>query len=79
MNKIRKTPLKNRGAWLGEWCDFCDRRNVIGYEIEDELWLKIIGDQDAVACLTYLDEQAEKLQITYNINILTKPLQWHCW
>lgn len=67
-----------RGHWLGEWCKRCNRRNVVGFDVSDEDWAAVVGEE-TVWCLACFDERAEQLGVRYVLRSHVRPIAWHEW
>lgn len=66
--------------WDGEVCERCSRRNVVGFNVSDELWLAVVGDAGTVRCLTCFDEEAEERNIRYSMSdVLFVHVSWSDW
>ena len=51
--------------WLGEVCKRCNKRNCVGYILNNELWEKITENKYSILCLFCLDELAQVKLIDY--------------
>ena len=71
--------MKNK--WPGEWCSRCNRRNTVGFTVSDELWNKVVGNNNVVRCLTCFDEEAQSKNIEYGGRdiVALYPVSWSDW
>lgn len=63
--------------WPFERCksDFCEgRRNLIGFDVPDKIWSKVVPKDLNVVCLTCFDEMAQEKGISYRNELETFPL-----
>jgi hypothetical protein len=73
-------PSDDSGKWSGEICDRCGRRNVVGFEVSDELWMKVVGDESVVRCLTCFDEEAQEKVVEYSMeDVAFYHVSWSDW
>ena len=66
------------GTWPGEVCKRCGRRNVIGFRVDDDVWMAVVGDPDAVWCAQCFDVEAQAKGIEYTFRD-TSPVSWSDW
>lgn len=64
--------------WDGEVCTKCNRRNVVGFIVSDDVWLAVTNNPDIVWCSTCFDEEAEAKQIRYHYLQLS-AVSWSDW
>jgi hypothetical protein len=65
--------------WLGERCksDRCNwRRITVGFDVSDEDWRAVRGDDERCRCLTCFDEEAQEKGVRYTLLGL-HPVTWH--
>jgi hypothetical protein len=60
------TPKEERDGWSGEWCKRCNRRNVIGFNVSEDVWERIVRGRWNVLCPTCFDEEAQAAGIPYS-------------
>jgi hypothetical protein len=72
MNPLRKDSLF---VWPYESCRHCGERNVIGFLVEDAVWLKVTGDENVIWCPACFDREAQKKEIKYAFLGLF-PVSW---
>lgn len=64
--------------WDGEWCKRCNRRNVLGFNVDDWVWLDVVKKQYSILCITCFDELAEDQQVKYKYTNVY-PVTWSDW
>lgn len=67
-----------RGDWPGEVCKRCCRRNVIGFNLPDEVWQAVVRDRWNVLCPTCFDEEAQLAGVRYSFSDIY-PVSWSEW
>lgn len=63
------------GLWRGEVCKRCNRRNVVGFSVPDEVWQQVTHGRWTVLCTTCFDEQAHLLGVAYEFTNV-HPVTW---
>lgn len=61
--------------WDAEVCKRCNRRNVIGFTVPDEIWSAVVRDRWNVLCPTCFDEEAQAANVRYSFSQLW-PVTW---
>lgn len=56
--------------WSCETCYWCGRRNNVGYEVPDDIWMAVAGDEDIVLCPACFDKEAQKKGVPYRASNL---------
>lgn len=76
----RVHPATEHLTWDGEVCDRCHRRNVVGFNVPDDVWAEITSSTEEyqVLCVTCFDEVAEYLGVPYNLTAIW-PVSWSDW
>lgn len=54
-------------------CRNCGR-NVHDFSVPDDMWFKVIGSKDGVYCYDCFCDRADKKNIVWRINLVTKNL-----
>ena len=62
----------------GEICKACGRDIVIGFEVEDDVWDRVVGDEGTVRCALCFDEIAHEKGVPYDFKEL-HPVSWDKW
>jgi seryl-tRNA synthetase len=65
-------------TWQGEICGRCGRRNVIGFDVTNEVWLAVVRGRWNVVCPTCFDVEAEHTGVRYRFGA-TWPVSWSDW
>lgn len=66
-------------TWFGERCKSSrcmGRRNCIGFEVDDEVWMAVIGDENGCVCPQCFDEIAQEKGIEYEFKEVY-PVSWY--
>ena len=69
---------KEQASWPGEICKRCLRRNVIGFDITDDVWEAVVRNRWNVLCSSCFDEEAQLSAIPYKFSN-TYPVTWSMW
>jgi hypothetical protein len=70
--------MSQRGNWPGEFCKRCQRRNVIGFSVPDEIWEAVVRERWNVLCAACFDEEAQSVGVEYSFGELW-PVSWSDW
>lgn len=72
--KLRPKPSR----WRGEVCKKCMRRNVIGFQVPDEVWKQVVRGEFNVLCPSCFDELADDRSVRYKFTEVF-PVSWSMW
>jgi len=76
-NLKRQVPRRDSlEEWPCETCYRCGDRNVIGFEIEDDIWMEVVGDPDVVLCPSCFDRAAQDKGVRYEF-LRLHPVSWN--
>lgn len=56
--------------WLSERCKSSrckGRRNCVGFHVDDDVWMAVVGDENAILCPQCFDELAQEKGIKYDV------------
>ena len=79
LDKRTPTAMGGKAKWPGEWCKRCNRRNVIGWSVSDDVWNRVVGGRWNILCSGCFDEEAELRGILYSFDNELYPVSWNEW
>lgn len=71
-------PSMSFKPWTGEVCKRCDRRNVIGFTVSDDIWGAVSRGRWNILCPACFDEEAQYLGVSYRF-VGVYPVSWCDW
>lgn len=70
--------VEEQDGWPGEWCKRCNRRNVIGFSVLDDIWDAVVRERWNVLCPACFDEEAQAAGVAYKLTEAW-PITWSDW
>lgn len=65
-------------SWPGETCYVCGKRHPTGFQVDDDVWVAVVGNEGVVLCPACFDEMAQEKGIKYSVKEVCY-VSWSDW